>query len=291
MSRRLLLIVAFASVVGLLAAVAVYQVVLQKISLEAGKQATDQIVVATVKMDLGEPVTSRHVKLTPWPKHFVPQGAVRSLAEAEGQVVRSSIVVGEPLLKHKLFNVQAGAGTGILPMLVPEGLRGVTIKVDKAIEESGFLQPNSHVDVLVSLTRGGGEQVAKVILQNVPVLAAGQTVEMHEKKPMKITTVTLALTPEQAERLALAQASGKLMLAMRNFRDKEAVETLGVTRSTLLGHAPSVPQPKPTEARVAQSNVKTHRVSVHRGGTVTEYDFTRLSGKLWVAVNPPGTLR
>lgn len=291
MHRRLLLIIAFASVVGLLAAVLVHRTVLQKISLEAGKQATDEIVVANVNMELGEPVTSRHVKLSSWPKHAVPQGAVRSIAEAEGRVVRASIVAGEPLLKAKLLKVQDAVRTGLLPMIVPEGLRGVTIKVGKAVEESGLVQPHSRVDVLVSLTRGGAEQMAKVILQNVPVLAAGQTVEMQDKRPVRVTTVTLALTPEQAERLALAQSSGKLMLATRNFRDKEPVATVGVTRSSLLGHAPSVPQPKPTEARVAKSTppskVKTHRVSVLRGGSVTDYDFTRLPGELWVAVTQP----
>ncbi len=289
MRRRFVLVITFASLVGLLAAIFVYRGVMHKVASEVGKQGTEEIVVAAVNMDLGEPVTTQHVKLASWPKLSIPADAIRSIAEAEGHVARTAIVAGEPLLASKILDIQVAARSGLLPMLVPEGLRGVTIKVDKAVEESGLVQPNSRVDVLVSLTRGSEEPMAKVILQNVPVLAAGQTVEMQDRKPVRITTVTLALTPGQAERLALAENSGRLMLATRNFRDQDRVETAGVTRARLLGESPSVPQPESTDARVAESpprpQLDMYRVSVLRGGKVSEVNFTRVAG-LWVAVSP-----
>jgi pilus assembly protein CpaB len=290
--RRLVLVICFASLVGLLAAAFVYRAVMHRITVEAGKQGSEEIVVATVNMGVGESVTSRHVNLTPWPKSGVPQGALKKVTQAEGRVVRSSIVAGEPLIETKLIDMEAAMRTSLLPMLVPEGLRAVTITVDKAVEESGLVQPNSRVDVLVSLTRGSGEPMAKVILQNVPVIAAGPTVEMQDKKPVKVTTVTLALTPEQAERLALAHSSGKLMLATRHFGDNQAVATPGVTRATLLSQSPAVPGPKPTEARVAEQappapKIKTHKVSVLRGGKLTDYEFTYRAGDVWVSANVP----
>jgi pilus assembly protein CpaB len=132
-------------------------------------QETEMVVVATVNMEIGEGVTSKHVRLSPWPKADVPDGAFRSLPEAEGWVTRSSIVAGEPLLKAKLLNPELSGRGGLLSMLVPEGLRGVTIKVGRAVQESGFVHPNSHVDVVVSIAKGGSarDRTAKVVLQNV----------------------------------------------------------------------------------------------------------------------------
>jgi pilus assembly protein CpaB len=254
-------------------------------------QGTEGVVVATVNLVVGETVTSKHVRLSSWPKADVPKGAFGSLAEVEGWVARNSIVIGEPLLKAKLVDPASGGHAGLLPMLVPEGLRGVTIKVDKAVEESGFVQPNSRVDVLVSMTKQRGAQgrIAKMILQNVPVLAAGQTVEMQDNKPVKVTTVTLALTPEQAERLALAQTEGRLMLATRNIHDDRVVRTVGVTRGSLLGQAPSA---APKKSRVSDNTplpppkVKSHAVSVLRGGRETDYKFIRGVKEPWSMVEP-----
>lgn len=289
MRRRLLLVLASAAAVGLLTGVLVYRTISQKVARDAGQQPTEELVVAAVNMELGEALTRQHIKLASWPKATVPQGTLRSLAEAEGLVARTSIVAGEPMLEAKLLDPKRAAQGGLLPMLVPEGLRGVTIKVDKAVEESGFIQPNSRVDVLASMDSKGGDRIAKVILQNVPVLAAGQTVETKDNRPVKITTVTLALTPEQAERLALAQSLGRIMLATRNFGDDESIPTVGATRAALLGSPPSTPKANSTEAdgaRVSMPAVETHMVSVLRAGQVTDYSFVRDAARAWVAANP-----
>jgi pilus assembly protein CpaB len=284
MRRRLVLVLVIASVVGLLTSTLVYQVLKQAAAGPKGAQ----IVVAAVNMNMAETITSSHVKLVPWPADSVPGGAVRTLAEAEGRVVRNSIVAGEPLLEAKLAPHLAGKG-GLMPMLVPEGLRAVTIKVDDAIKESGFVLPNSRVDVLVSMAkeRSSQERISKVILQDVTVLAAGQTVELRDNKPVTITTVTLALDPSQAERLALAQTEGKLTLAMRNLRDTTIVETKGATAATLLSDAaPAAPAPtskttvKATSAPLLPPRLETHTVTVLRGNKPADVVFTR-DGRGW----------
>lgn len=289
MRRRLLVIVAIASVIGIVTAFLVYRTITQNVGL-AG-QSGEQVVVAAVNMPVGETVTGQHVRLSSWPEDAVPQGALRSLAEAEGQVVRAALVVGEPLLRAKLLDPEFAALGGLLPMLVPEGLRGVTIKVDEAVRESGFVQPNSRVDIVVSMrSERSSERVGKVILQNIPVLAAGQIVEMQGNKPVKVTTVTLALTPEQVERMALAQAEskGKVILATRNLRDNRVVKTAGITKARLLSPSNS----KPTKARVTDRaplrvpKVETHTVAVLRAGQATERIFVREAGDLWVPVHP-----
>ena len=287
MRRRLFLVIGAASVTGLLTSFLVYRAVTR---MAPRGQGTEEVVVAAVNMEVGETVTSKHIKLSSWPQADVPAGAFTSLPEAEGWVARGSIVVGEPLLKAKFLDPELAGRGGLLPMLVPEGLRGVTIKVGRAVQESGFVHPNSHVDVVVSIAKGGSTsrgRIAKVVLQNILVLAAGQTVEMHNNKPVKVTTVTLALTPKQVERLALAQSEGKLMLATRNLRDDRVIRTGGVTRASLLGHQPST-APTKAKARVPlpPPKLKTHGVSVLRGGRETDYKFVRGKNEPWSLVEP-----
>jgi pilus assembly protein CpaB len=213
---------------------------------------------------------------------------VRSLAQAEGRVVRSSIVAGEPLLDGKLAPQLSGKG-GIMPMLVPEGLRGITIKVDDATRESGFVLPNSRVDVLVSMPRSPGsqERISKVILQDIGVLAAGQTVELRDNKPVTVSTVTLALAPGQSEKIALGQTEGKLMLAMRNLRDNTIVETRGATSATLLTDpappvAKTTPRPRIVSAPLPPPKVETYAITVLRGGKAAEQVFVRDVTQEWV---------
>jgi pilus assembly protein CpaB len=288
MQRRFLLILVCASLLGLLASALVYGVVSQ--IARAGGDQYEQIVVAAANMSLAETVTSQHVKLVPWPKASVPEGALRSLQEAEGRAVRGSIFAGEPLIEGKLAPGLAGKG-GIMSMLVPEGQRGVTIKLDEAVRESGFLLPNSRVDVLVSMPKapGSAEKIAKVILQDVTVLAAGQTVELRDNKPVTNTTVTLALTPQQTERLAVAQAEGKLMLVQRNLRDTQVVRTAGATPSSLLTDgavAAPTPEAKP-KATVVRSaplplpTIEKYPVAVIRGSKVSEQLFVRQGPGAW----------
>jgi pilus assembly protein CpaB len=187
-----------------------------------------------------------------------------------------------------------------MPMLVPVGQRAVTIKVDDAIKESGFVLPNSRVDVFVSMARTASSQdrMAKLILQDVVVLAAGQAVEMRDNRPVSVTTVTLALTPDQAERLALAQNEGKLTIGMRNLRDQGVVQTVGATRETLLGTAAPVaakptppvkpaaratapPAPTAASAPLPVPKVEVHTIAVFRSGKASEQLFIR-DGEQWL---------
>ena len=134
---------------------------------------------------------------------------------------------------------------------------------------------------------GSQEKIAKVILQDVTVLAAGQTVELRDNKPVTNTTVTLSLTPEQTERLAVAQAEGKLMLVQRNLRDTQFVRTTGATPSSLLSDgviASPQPKTKPTVVRSAPlplPTIEKYPVAVFRGSKVSEQLFVRQGSSGW----------
>jgi pilus assembly protein CpaB len=295
MRGRFSIVLIIAAIAGLLASTLVYRTVAQMRAAATRGPETEDVVVAAANLDVAETVTGRDVKLVPWPRLAIPEGAIRRIADVEGRALRRSVVAGEPLIEAKLAPQNAGR-SGVLGMIVPEGQRAMTIRLDDAVRESGLVVPNSRVDVIVSTPRPDGERVGKIILQDVLVLAAGQTVEMRDNKPVSVTTVTLALTPEQAERLALAQTDSKLILVTRNYHDKTTVKTSGATRAALFDGdaAPkAVAAAKPAPARAASAPaavaappaplppppLQTHTVAVLRAGKLAEqHTFVRSDG-------------
>jgi len=109
------------------------------------------------------------------------------------------------------------------------------VKVDEVIGVAGFVAPGTYVDVVATVVEGTGQNaVSRVILQNVKVLASGQRMETQKDgQPVEVKTVTLQVTPEEAEILALASNAGKLQLVMRNTVDRETVTTKGVSEAVL----------------------------------------------------------
>jgi pilus assembly protein CpaB len=106
---------------------------------------------------------------------------------------------------------------------------------------SGFIMPGTLVDVVVVIQppagTASGEMISKIVLQNIKVLANGQNIDKPKNDrevERSVRAVTLQVTPEQAEKLALASSEGKLQLVMRNSVDQADEQTSGANKKTLL---------------------------------------------------------
>jgi Flp pilus assembly protein CpaB len=112
---------------------------------------------------------------------------------------------------------------------LPDGMRAVGIKVDVTAVAGGFAcLPMSHVDIISTLRRGDGDSVSRIILENVLVLAADQESQRVEgKNAMPANTVTVALTPADAELVSLASEMGTLRLVLRSYGDNKPAKTEG----------------------------------------------------------------
>ena len=125
-----------------------------------------------------------------------------------------------------------------MPLLIPPGMRAVSVQVDEVSDIAGFILPHAHVDILVAVSNQGGGQgdkpFSKIVLQNVEVLAVAQEVEKKKDEPELVKVVTVLVTPQDAERLALATREGVLHLAMRNYADTKIVLTSGTDVDELL---------------------------------------------------------
>ena len=187
MNRRLVMVLVFAAIVGLIASFFVYQVVRQ-LAMAGGPEATEPVVVAAVNMSMAESVTSQHVKLAQWPKAAIPAGAIRTLADARRARGAQRHRGGRAAHRVEAGPRSSRAAAASCRCWCPKGSAVSRSSVDEAIRESGFILPNSRVDVLVSMAKPGAqnEKIAKVILQDVPILAAGQTVEMRDNKPITV---------------------------------------------------------------------------------------------------------
>jgi pilus assembly protein CpaB len=118
-------------------------------------------------------------------------------------------------------------------------MRAVSVKVDNVIGVAGFVAPGAHVDVLATLRRVDHAKAipfAKVILQNVRVLAVDQKLEeARGSDPELVSVVTLEVAPVQAEHLVYAAHEGRLQLAMRSPGDDEKVETRSIGVADVMG--------------------------------------------------------
>lgn len=246
----------------------------QEAAIEAARGAatgaTIDVMVASETIPIGTRIAANQVKPAPWPVSAQPEGAVHNPEAVVGRVVRASIEKNEPLRESKLLSDQAG----LLPLLITEGMRGMSVKVDDVSGVSGFITPNSRVDVLVAGSPAGNQdQRSKLILQNVKVLATGKTIEQRDEKPIEVPTVTLLVSPADAEKLTLATRQQPVQLALRNYRDEDLVSTPGISTLGLFGREER-PAPEPVKvARSAPAPPPRPSVEVLLGDKVTRQLF------------------
>ena len=189
--------------------------------------------LAVHDLPVGHVLTKDDIKVINWPAEAMPEGFISSNEAAVGRGVITPLRMNEPLLETKLATKDAGGG---LPLAVNEGLRALSIRVDEVISVAGFVVPGTRVDILLTMVGPSGEQTTKVIMQNVQALAAGQQVEKDKDgKPLIVSVITVLVTPDQAETLALASSQGHIQLALRNTLDTTRIVTDGAKTSQLLG--------------------------------------------------------
>ena len=233
---RMFLLAAVAFLVAIGVAAFTYQVLNNRLK---PVDDTTQIVVAALPVSLGAKLTDADVRLASWPKGSVPDGSFRNISEVIGRGVLYPIAPNEVLLPNKL--AQEGSGAGLMST-IPEGFRAVSVKVNDVIGVAGFTVPGTRVDVVVTI-RDRDNSMSRAVLNNIQVLAAGTKFDQDQAKngqPIKTAVVTLLVTPPDAEKLALAQNEGQIVLALRNPLDTESVQTQGARMSGLLG-APAPP--------------------------------------------------
>ncbi|HEV2173009.1 MAG TPA: Flp pilus assembly protein CpaB, partial [Nitrospira sp.] len=277
--RRPVIFVLLAGFAALVAALVVYSALKKReAEINAAKVLSVPIVVASHDLTIGSKLDQNSTKMTRWSRDSVPPGAFTDPGSVMGQYTKTGFVENEPIVADRLFSGIKNAG--VLPLLIPNGMRAMSVPVDEVSDISGFVLPHTHVDIVVTVGA-----YSKIVLQNVEVLATAQDIEKINDQPQVVHTITVLVTPQDAERLALASGQGGLRLAMRNYDDSKVVNTSGSTMEQMLhgfgsppmqlhvaqGAPPPVyvrprPRAKPVQVEVLRNGKSSESVSFIRSG-------------------------
>ncbi|HJU91072.1 MAG TPA: Flp pilus assembly protein CpaB [Gemmatimonadaceae bacterium] len=225
--------------------------------------ATMPVLVASRDLPEGASIDRLAVETNPWPSPTVPPGAFNSVDSVLGRVTRVPIFKGEPIVPGRLAPVGTGPG---LEVKITPGKRAMAVRIDDVAGLSGLIQPNSRVDVLVTLrdVATNVRQVSKVFMENMRVLSVGTQIQRgNDGRPINATTATLEVTPDEAERLALAMSQGSIQLVLRGYGDPDSIQTRGATSNDVLSQlklaqpAAAAPAPRPRPLRVAPAAPNT----------------------------------
>jgi pilus assembly protein CpaB len=262
-NKRFLIVLVGALLFGLLAAFSVSRYLS---SAQAYTKNLNRVAVAKVAIPIGTKIIPEQVMVVQFPKESTPDGAFDSPDKLAGRVAVTNIAPREPITEARL----APEGTaGGLSAVIPEGYRAMTVKVDDVVGISGFIMPGTLVDVVVVIDpaekAGMQDPISKIVLQNIKVLANGQNIDKPEdqREANSVKAVTLLVTPEQAEKLALAASEGHLQLVMRNSVDQGDEQTPGINKRGLLGGERATPVPDPGSLKSEQVK-PAPKPTVHR---------------------------
>ena len=205
------------------------------------------IVVAKAPLSAGMPMRTESFVLRNWPKNSIPEGAffsVETLMRGFGKSTPSvGILAGEPIVESRLASPNSGTG---IAALVRPNMRAYAIETGESIGNTGLLFPGALIDIIATV-RDEKERIytSRTALQGVRVLSVGRDIDVatragnskgkkgKKSSSAKKTHITLEVTPQQAEELAVVVRAGKIDLVLRNSGDDEKVNTEGATPASV----------------------------------------------------------
>lgn len=283
MNKSVLLIMGGALVV----AITVALIVQAKLTPKSGSgpaPKTVEVLVANKQILIGDTLKAADVRWQTWPESGAYKGVIRKTPEKSEiekldvykSPVRRMIEAGEPVTRQALVP-DAKEGNNFLSARITQGMRAVAVPVKASTMVGGFLAPGDHVDVILSYTpnlpdveKEITDQVVRrfasqTILANVKVLAVDQDAK-DESRPAKVAkTVTLEVSQEGAQILALADRMGDLTLALRRIGDKDAPRSVPVPLTT-----------DATTSAVVKKINELNRKTKNTGGAIRMYSGSRV---------------
>jgi pilus assembly protein CpaB len=271
---RLLMIGGLALAVGLLVAFSVYSR-LRTFSGSGGNERGVKVVVAANDIPIGAKLVAHDLAAITIPQSAVPPGAFPDPARLVGRGAILPVSKGDFILQSKLAPLNAGAG---LPSMIPQGMRAVSVRVNDVVSVAGFVQPGTRVDVLATGSQGSDRQTTTV-LENVLVLAVGKNFDQNSNEAASAPVITFAVSPDDAQKLALVSQEGRIQLSLRNPLDTKKGGVAATRASAVYpgGKPEATDQPKAKPHKVVAKTVTApptpYQVEMIRGSKRDETKF------------------
>ncbi len=212
---------------------------------------------ATVKIDVAEyidvyvaaktmpekyEITAADIKKSRVTKEYLNSDAVLVEADIIGKRLKDSIIEGEQILMSRL--VQENNYT--LAYKIPEGMRAISINVNEQVEVANLIRPGDFVDIIASFSAETIEQGqnklidlarSETVIQNLQVLALGQEMVFTEGKEMELPkTVTLSVSPKDAEKLTFVSEFASIRMTLRGIGDEKIMSGDGVIKDDVVSN-------------------------------------------------------
>jgi pilus assembly protein CpaB len=195
-----------------------------------------RVIVASEDLPPGTLLDSSTVSIREIPREFVSSAATSAeeWEDVKGRVLTFPVKGGEPVLRTYLAQ-ELGAG---FSAQLPPGKRALTFQVSDESSIAGLLQPGDRIDLFFTTTNGN-ESVTIPLLYDVTVAATGvRTVnnsqQLSEQQVLTYTNITVAVAPEDAAKITLAQEAGKITVTLRQREDDDPTRIEQVTKQNLL---------------------------------------------------------
>ncbi len=240
-----------ALLLAVIAALMTYYYITEKEAEVRADVTPVKVLVAKKPISRGAELTADKVRIDEIPGAYImpgtisspdKKGVVKQWQEFRGQFAVVPMAKGEQILPNKLSKIRPGFADVVL-----EGQRIVSLALDPAAAVGGHVKPGNRVDVIATFEhryKNAKRTTTAVLVQNVPITAVGGQTTLDEPTPSspdafsgggRAITVCLAVTPEDAVRLTLAEKEGFLKLALRSIGDNNLIDLPDQNLSTVLG--------------------------------------------------------
>ena len=270
----LVVMIVIAVVLGLIAAVGIWQY-LQKTQQQVKElTVTRAVVVASKQIPAGKKLEDSDLAIKQLPAQAIPKDYPSSIESLKGRIIKSTIGAEEIITEGRLVGEGAAGG---LPIVIPPGQRAITIRVNEVVGVGGFISPGDRVDILSILKKSEDQTFSKTILQNVLVIAVGDKIfdpgVFSDPQAKVVAQITFALLPKDTEKLALASETGQLHLVLRPHDEKELASTPGANLEDVYGYIAASPSSQAGNIPIIPSgaNIDKSAIEIILGDQKTYY--------------------
>jgi len=231
-NRKLLII---ALIMGLIATGLVY-VYLQKVEQVSQEvEPTNSVLVAKIDIKPKTVITQEMIEAKQLPTRVIPASSYTDQNELVGQTAKETIYAGETIVYERLADEIYQKKH--LAYSIPTGYRALTLQYNPVMGVGGFVQPGDYVDVIGTYdaeTNVKQTNISRIILQNMLVLAVGTKTDIQvNDENQEIQTITLAVKPQQAEKITFTEEKASVRLMLRPINEESKTSTTGTTKDNI----------------------------------------------------------